>query len=213
MRPDPAAPAREKILFLLKTRGPQPAAKLAGRLGVTTMAVRQHLQRLEADGLVDHTDERHGVGRPVKLWRATSAADARFPDTHADLTVDLIEGVREAFGEDGLDMLIRQRNRKHRARYLERMPGPDASLADRVARLAALRREEGYMAEWSRRRDGSFLLVENHCPICAAATACTGLCREELALFRSVLGPDAEVERSEHLLEGARRCVYGIRER
>ena len=29
MRPDPEAPAREKILFLLKTRGPQPAAKLA----------------------------------------------------------------------------------------------------------------------------------------------------------------------------------------
>ncbi len=83
-------------------------------------------------------------------------------------------------------------------------------LRDRVARLAELRTREGYMAAWSKEPDGSFLLVENHCPICAAATACQGFCRSELAIFEAVLGPDARVERSEHLLAGARRCAYRI---
>jgi predicted ArsR family transcriptional regulator len=32
-----------------------------------------------------------------------------------------------------------------------------------------LRTEEGYMAEFEAEPDGSFLLIENHCPICAAA--------------------------------------------
>ena len=65
------------------------------------------------------------------------------------------------------------------------------------------------MAEVSRRRDGSFVLVENHCPICAAARACQGFCRDELGLFRRIL-VGAKVERTEHLLAGARRCAYRI---
>jgi predicted ArsR family transcriptional regulator len=56
------------------------------------------------------------------------------------------------------------------------------------------------MAEAARQRDGSFLLIENHCPICAAASACQGLCREELILFSSVLGNDVSVERTDHIL-------------
>ena len=55
-----------------------------------------------------------------------------------------------------------------------------------------------------------FLFVENHCPVCAAATACQELCRSELMVFRAVLGTDVTVERIDHLLAGARRCAYRI---
>jgi predicted ArsR family transcriptional regulator len=58
-------------------------------------------------------------------------------------------------------------------------------------------------------KDGSFLLIENHCPICAAATACTGLCARELEVFQRVLG-QVTIERTEHILAGARRCVYRV---
>ena len=66
------------------------------------------------------------------------------------------------------------------------------------------------MAECTRMPDGSMLLAENHCPICAAASTCQGLCREELSLFRAVLGDKARVERTDHILAGARRCAYRI---
>ena len=65
------------------------------------------------------------------------------------------------------------------------------------------------MAEWRADADG-FLLLENHCPICAAATACQGFCRAELDVFRAVLGPGVSVERTDHILAGARRCAYRI---
>jgi predicted ArsR family transcriptional regulator len=55
-----------------------------------------------------------------------------------------------------------------------------------------------------------WLLIEDHCPICVAAQACQGFCRAELELFREVLGTDAQVVREQHLLAGARRCVYRI---
>ncbi len=199
----------EKILFALKTRGPQTAADLAGRLGVTAEGARQHLAKLASRGLVDHSDERRGVGRPKRHWALTGAGHARFPDTHSDLTVDLIGAVRSLFGDDGLDRLIARREERQLDGYGDALAGA-RGLRDRVARLAELRTREGYMAAWTEEADGSFLLVENHCPICAAATVCQGFCRSELDIFRTVLGPDARVERSEHLLAGARRCAYRI---
>lgn len=204
--------ARDRVLLQLKTRGAQTAAQLARRLDVTPMAVRQHLAALEEEGLVAWEDERRGVGRPARSWHLTPRAAERFPDSHADLTVDLLASMREAFGDEGVDRLLAARMRRQLELYRSRLPGRNAPLAKRVARLAALRRDEGYMAEWRRDGDG-FLLVENHCPVCAAAAACQGLCRDELALFRRVLGRDVRVERLEHMLEGARRCAYRIEPR
>jgi predicted ArsR family transcriptional regulator len=209
MHQDARARARDRVLFQLKTRGPATAAQLGKRLGVTPMAVRQHLAALHEEELVDFEDERRKVGRPARVWSIAPAAAARFPDSHADLTVDLIESVRRTLGEDALSKVISARTRRQAAIYRDQMPS-DVSLDKRVAALTALRREEGYMAEWSRQRDGSLLLIENHCPICAAATVCQGLCAEELGLFRSVIGSDAIIEREEHVLAEGRRCTYRI---
>lgn len=198
----------DRILFLIKSKGPRNAAALAGDLGVTPEAARQQLVRLKADGLVDHREVAAGVGRPARLWALTDAADTRFPDTHAELAVQLLGGVRDLFGAEGLDRLIAERERANLAAYSKEM-APADSLEGKVRALATIRAREGYMAEWRAEGNG-FLLVENHCPICAAASACQGFCRSELALFRMTLGPDAKVERTDHILAGARRCAYRI---
>jgi predicted ArsR family transcriptional regulator len=204
------ARAEEKVLYQLKTRGPQTAAQTARRLGVTAMAVRQQLYRLREAGLVQFTDERRKVGRPARVWRLTSAAAERFPDTHGDLTVEIIAAVRAAFGEAGMDKLLRERTRRQLEEYRARLRPAGTSLAKRAHALAEIRRDQGYMAECARMPDGSILLAENHCPICAAAATCQGLCREELSLFRAALGDKARVERIDHILAGARRCAYRI---
>ena len=203
--------ARDRVLLQLKTKGEQTSAQLARRLDVTPMAIRQHLAALEAESLVVHSQAPRSVGRPARLWNLTPAAAKRFPDSHADLTVDLLESMLDAFGEEGLDRLLAARAKRQLENYRERMPGRAAPLEKRVAALAKLRREEGYMAQWSRTKGqgGALTLVENHCPICAAAQTCQGLCRDELQLFRALL-PNAKVERVEHMLNGARRCAYRI---
>lgn len=208
--PDPRpGKTRERLLFLLKTKGPQTASELARRVELTSMAVRQHLGTLESEGLVAAHDERRAVGRPAHIWSLTEAGSQRFPEGYAELAVDLIGTVRRALGEEALEALISDRTSRQLAGYRERIP-EGAPLPKKVAALAKLRREEGYMAEWSRGRDGSLTLVENHCPICAAAQVCQGLCDAELHLFREALGPGVDVARQEHILEGSRRCVYHI---
>ncbi|MCR9071688.1 MAG: transcriptional regulator [Alphaproteobacteria bacterium] len=199
----------DRILFRLKTRGPDSIAGLSSAFGVTSEAVRQLLVKLEADGLVSFEDQRSGRGRPKRLWRLTDTGHARFPDRHSDLTVGLLDAVRSEFGEDGLERLIARRENEQRRIYVEATSGA-ATLEQRVSRLAELRDREGYMAEWRRDEDGSLLLIENHCPICAAAERCQALCRSELDVFREALGTDAVVERVDHVLAGGRRCAYRV---
>jgi predicted ArsR family transcriptional regulator len=201
-------PAADRFLVLLKTRGPQTAANLGKAAGVTAEAARQQLVRLAADGLVVATAEPQGVGRPAQVWGLTEAGNGRFPDGHAELTAQLIGTIRTQLGEDVLDRLIASRTAESKAAYAAALEGA-TSLGERVARLAEARTREGYMAESRSGRDG-FLLVENHCPICVAATACQGFCRAELDTFRAVLGPDASVERTEHIVQGDRRCAYRV---
>ena len=175
---------------------------------MTGEAARQQLARLAADGLVVATAEPRGVGRPAQVWGLTEAGNARFPDAHAELTAQLIRSIRTQLGEEVLDRLIDSRSAESRAAYAAALEGA-ADLGERVARLAEARTREGYMAESWAEGEG-YVLVENHCPICVAATACQGFCRAELDTFREVLGPDASVERTEHIVAGDRRCVYRI---
>jgi predicted ArsR family transcriptional regulator len=200
---------RRAIVKLLKTDGPLDSAQLAARLSLTAMAVRQHLYALQREGLVAAEERAGPVGRPAKFWRLTREADRLFPEAYAELSVALLDAMQETFGADGLARVLDSRCARQRTDYARRIRPADP-LEEKVAELARVRTEEGYMAEVRQEPDGSFLLVENHCPICAAANVCQGFCSTELELFRSVLGPGVGVEREEHIVSGDRRCAYRV---
>lgn len=200
---------RRGIVKMLKTEGPMDAFTLAGRLDVTPMAVRQHLYALQSEKLVDHEERPVPLGRPAKYWRLTPDANRLFPDAYAELSVALIGSVEDAFGPAGMTRVLDARLARQKADYSARI-SRSAPLEKKLQQLARVRTEEGYMAEVTR-EGRAFVFFENHCPICAAATACQGFCATELDLFRSVLGPGVTVERSEHIVAGARRCAYLIK--
>ncbi len=200
----------ERILLVLKTRGARTAQELGVELEMTSMGARRHLEQAEAEGLAKHMDHADKVGRPTRRWLLTDAGNARFPDRHSDLTVQLLDNVRSVFGEAGLEQLIAKREQASEAQYMKQLEGLQG-LVERARALAKARADEGYMAAVEEGEQGELLLVENHCPICAAARNCQGFCRSELAVFQRVLGPQCQVERSEYVLDGGRRCAYLIR--
>jgi predicted ArsR family transcriptional regulator len=200
---------RRSIVRLLKTEGAMDSARLAERLGLTAMAVRQHLYVLQEEKLVAAEERPGPIGRPAKYWRLTREADRLFPDAYAELNVALLDALGDAFGPAGLQRVLESRCARQRADYAGRIP-PSASLKEKLRQLAQVRTEEGYMAEVKAEGKSTFLFIENHCPICAAATACQGFCATELDLFQSVLGPEIAIERVEHIVAGDRRCAYRI---
>jgi predicted ArsR family transcriptional regulator len=206
----PKPKARERILHLLKTGGPQESAQLAGVLGISAMAVRQHLYDFQKRGWVAFEDRPRPMGRPAKVWQLTKAAESLFPDRHNDLLLNFIESIETTLGSENLNLVLQYRAKQQVSGYQKKLQS-QSSLGAKVKHLAKLRSEEGYMAESQSLAKDEYLLIENHCPICRAAEACPGLCDSELIVFEKSLGKGAKVERIEHLLQGERRCVYRIK--
>lgn len=199
----------DRIIQSIKRDGEVTAKQIATELGMTTMGARQHLQSLEEDGMVSFHDVKVKIGRPTRHWSLTQRGHDQFSDRHGELTIQVIEAVELLFGAEGLAKVTAEREQKtflHYQNALENCP----DLNSRLEKLTSMREEEGYMAELEKTEDG-FLLTENHCPICKAAKRCPSLCQSELRVFQKLLGEQCEVERSEHIIQGERRCAYRIR--
>ena len=202
--------SQNRIMDRLKARGPQSVKILSKQLGMTTMGVRQHLADLETKGLLAQTQqERQTRGRPVHLWKLTKSGHNRFPDSHSQTTLELIDVIRSSLGEESLNQLIDSRSKKVEVNYRAELNAAGPGLQQQIERLAQLRSDEGYMAEVRLLPDG-WMLIENHCPICRAATNCQQFCKSELEIFQRLFENNATVLRTDHLLEGARRCAYKI---
>ncbi len=200
--------ATNRILMLLKMRGPLTALDIAAELKITKEGVRLQLVKFLEEGLIEVEKESKGVGRPQKFYSISNLGNTKFPDTHAELTVKLLSIIRESMGEEALQTVIGLNEAAGKKRYHEEID-PLADLESKIQGLVAIRSREGYMAEYTKDEPG-YLLIENHCPICAAATICQGFCASELQIFRSVLGDSVSIDRTDHIIAGARRCAYKI---
>ncbi|MEK4237281.1 MULTISPECIES: helix-turn-helix transcriptional regulator [unclassified Paenibacillus] len=208
---DVSTKTRRAIIDLLKQQGGMDVMALSSQFSLSGMAIRQHLNDLKEEGLVTNKEESRPMGRPTKLWILTPAADRFFPSGYSDLSISLINSMKEAFGNEGLDKLLAVRNKNMQEQYLRHL-GDTADVRVKLEKLAEIRTNEGYMAEVKEQDDGSLLFIEKHCPICEAAAVCTGLCKNELHLFKTVLGNNVHIERGEYILAGGRNCVYTVRQ-
>ncbi|HIF73753.1 MAG TPA: transcriptional regulator [Porticoccaceae bacterium] len=200
-----------QLMDRLKTRGPQSVKILAKQLDMTTMGVRQHLTNLAEKSCVDQTQkEKQTRGRPVHLWKLTKKGHEQFPDTHSQMTLELIDVLRTNFGDSTLNAVINHRNQKVKNDYAAHLKVAGGNLETKINSLADLRNEEGYLAEVRLVPDG-WMLIENHCPIFAAAKSCQQFCQSELETFQELFDETAEVHRVDHVLAGARRCAFKIK--
>ena len=206
----PHPKTQQTLLQRLKTRGPQSVKILSKQLDITTMGVRQHLSELAVRGLVTTTAEIHQTrGRPAHYWQLTDAGHRQFPDSHAEACVTLITHVRDRFGEEALQEIVRGNQDADLYRYQKVLRQTDGDLASQLSKLAELRSEEGFMAE-VRLIPNGWLLIQNHCPIYSAAQSSQHYCHSELRLLTTLLAGRATVERTDYLLDGARRCAYKV---
>jgi predicted ArsR family transcriptional regulator len=197
---------RNEILHLLKTRGFAEARALAVFCGLTTMAIRRHLLRLQLDGLIHARTQRRPRGRPTTLYSLTESGQAQFPRDYEGFATDLLSRLAELDGEDKVKQVLRQRSDHMTSQHFPRMKGK--SLEKRVREVAAILTEGGYMAEVKPLGRGRFLLTELNCAIPRVAKSFPHICEEELGFIRRLV--QAQVTRVSHMLTGACHCSYLI---
>lgn len=210
MQLETATRARDKILCHLKMKGPLASGALAEILGVTSIAVRQHLQILQDEGYVEYIPQKGKVGRPVHIWNLTEKSNKYFPDNHSLLATLLVDGIRKNFGEEGLRAVIAHVVSAQSESASKCLNLGGKTFQEKVQCLVDLRKLQGYMAECRPLADGGIELIENHCPVGAAACDCDAICESEADVFRMILGDHVSVERCDHILSGDRRCTYKL---
>src|SRR5687767_10368667 len=94
---------RSQILTSIKVNGSMTADSLAQELGISPVAVRQHLAGLEAEGYILTSVERRGLGRPVHRYSITSEGDETFPRAYDRVANELLDELRLTGGEAAVD--------------------------------------------------------------------------------------------------------------
>lgn len=206
---DQLPPTRRDLLLILKKRGEARAQDLADALGITASAVRQHLTELAEAGLVAHRALRDGRGRPKHAWSLSARGEGLFPRSYDELATEVLDSI--AAEDPALVERVFERRRRRR------VEGARARLAgrpfpERVAELARILDEDGYLAAFDALPDGTFRVTEHNCAVFAVARHYGGLCASEISFLREAL-PDADIERVAHMLSGAHTCAYLVRER
>jgi DeoR family suf operon transcriptional repressor len=200
---------RREVLIALKKRGEATVEDLAGVLGITVSAVRQHLAGLAGAGFVQRRAAKGGPGRPRHFYRLSAGAEALFPKYYSELTNELLSYVEDEDPEV-LERIFERRRRR-------RVEGAVARLGrgrfpDKVAELARILDEDGYLADFEALPDGSFRITEHNCAVLGVARRWGLACSTEIEFLREAL-PEARVERVAHMMAGAHVCRYDIRPR
>jgi DeoR family suf operon transcriptional repressor len=200
----PATP--RGILVALKKRGEAGVEDLAGALGITVSAVRQHLAGLATAGFASHRAVKGGPGRPRHLYRLSAGAEALFPKYYSELTNELLSYVEDEDPEV-LERVFERRRRRRVQGATARLRG--LPFPDKVAELARILDEDGYLADLETLPDGSFRITEHNCAILGVARRWGMACSTEIEFLREAL-PEAKVDRVAHMMAGAHVCRYEI---
>lgn len=206
---DQLQPTRRKIILALKQRGGMTAAELAELLGITSMGVRRHLTMLERDRLVRYELVQRGKGRPSYVYTLSAEAEHLFPKNYAALATELL-GYLAADDSEQVIQLFDQRAHRRIRQAQTHLDGKP--LDERVAGLAQMLHDEGYLAEWEQLDEETFFLSEHNCAVHDVAQQFRAACGSELTFLQAVL-PDAEVTREHHMMRGDLMCAYRIRRR
>ena len=196
---------RGAILVELKKAHRLTARDLATRLDLSLNAVRHHLKELEAETLVEYERQHRGVGAPAFAYRLTAAGEQLFPRRYEATLSDLLDHVVEREGRSGAVAALEARYAALTRRLQEELAG--ASPAERMAAVARLLTEDGYMAE-ADASSASGRLIEHNCAVQAVAERFPEICAAEARFLSAVLG--AEVQRQEHILSGCNACEYRV---
>lgn len=198
--------SQRHVLETLKRHGEATADELAGSLGISPSAVRQHLGSLRSAGLVSARRERGHAGRPADRYHATAASETIFASEGGDLAVDLLHHLDEEAPEL-IDRVFQRRRRQLVEDARETLH--DLPLEPRLAALADYLDDQGFLADFEQLGDGRFRLNLHSCPVWPVASEYRQACGAELGFIMDLV-PDATVQRVTHKTSGAHTCTYEI---
>jgi predicted ArsR family transcriptional regulator len=193
-----------QIVEYLQRRSPATIKELEDLLGITTTAVRQHLNTLQAEGYVERRLVHAGVGRPHHVYCTTARTQELFACHCDDLALTLLEEVFQLEGAERTAQLLERVGERLAGKYTSAVQA--SLLHDRVSQLADALNGHGVLADAA---VGEVITLRTYnCPFHELAQDHPEICEMDRGMLQKVLG--AEVQLSECMLEGHSGCVFTV---
>jgi len=200
---------KHDILQNLLKRGELTAQDLAEKLEISPQAIRKHLKDLETEGLIYHTVEQLGMGRPQFIYALTTVGRDRFPDSYNQFAVNFLDTLIDTLGKEQVSKVLHKQWQRKAENYKLHLGA--GSVRQKLEKLAEIRRAEGYVTEWFPvENTENFVFTEYNCAIAHVAESFPSVCGHELEMFATVL--DCPVERTHWMVDGEHRCGYLVTE-
>ena len=203
--PDQNSPAWQILEHL--QRNPSATIKdLEILLGVTTTAVRQHLNALQASGYLDRREERSGVGRPHYIYVATDAARELFACRCDVLALTMLQEMYGMVGAEQMGALLKRVGVRLAEGYAENVTSP--GLQHRIEELAAALAGQGVLTDVSTVDGNAIALKMYNCPYHDLAIAHREICEMDQQMLEQVLGADVSLD--DCIMDGDGSCSFVI---
>jgi len=189
--------ATARVARALLEGGPQTTAALAERLGLTSAAVRRHLDALVDAGHVEAGErapygpaavsQTRGRGRPARVFTLTASGREAFEQSYDDLAVDALRFLATTGGPEAVEAFARHRVSDLEGRVAATVSAVPAS--ERPAALVEALNREGFAASLVENESGPAVqLCQHHCPVGHVAAEFPALCDAEAEAFARLLG-------------------------
>jgi predicted ArsR family transcriptional regulator len=199
----PTETSDKGMLDFMRREGAVTISALVAEMGVTATAVRQRLQRLMADGLVERRTERQVRGRPNHRYSLTEKGQGAAGDNFADMAMVLWDEIRSVPDAEVRRGLLKRIADRLVERYRDDVSGD--TLGERMTSLSRLMSERDVPFEVKASGD---LPVLNAlaCPYPDLAKRDRSVCTMEKLMLSEVLGESLRL--SECRLDGANCCTF-----
>ena len=201
------ASSRDLVLRTLLSQPRCSINDLAEKVGISPISIRHHIASLEAEGLITCEDERHGVGRPRQVFFLTERGIEQFPTRYVQLTLRLLEHLKETMPEVMINKLFTQMANDLAKDLSVGTEIQNLSMEERLNLVKSLLRQEGFNIEWEQLDDG-YQIHETSCPYYFIGQNHPEVCTVDQILISTVLSVPAE--KIKCILNGDSNCTYLI---
>lgn len=196
---------RKRVLRTLLLSQRRTVNELAEAVDINPISVRHHVTKLEAEGLIQSEEERHGVGRPRLVYSLTNKGMEQFPQRYLQLTLRLLEHLKKNLSEKALAEIFQNLAEGIAGELTQDIDLEDLSLEERLHLLEEVLTAEGFMVNLQEEK-GNFYLVEASCPYHHIGEDYPEICVVDQELIAHFA--DATPKRIECILDGDKQCKY-----
>jgi len=200
---DTQSPAWQ-IVEYLQRHSSATIKELEQMLGVTSSAVRQHLNGLQAAGYVARSTVKAGVGRPYHAYSATDNSRKLF-DCHCDdLALTMLEEMFEMVGQDNISHLLKRVSGRLANRYAGSVKSP--VLLNRVQEMAGVLGRLGVLPDVIAQDSNTIMLKAYNCPYHELAQEHRQICDMDQEMMQQILGHDVALNAC--IMDGDGGCSF-----